>query len=553
MRTAPFTEPNKRYGTSFGWPIFRIDLTEMRKLFTYSIIIWSLAGCQSNLKPTKVDTAEPKATQLTGSELAQIHCASCHSYVSPEMLPKNIWKEDVLPAMAQRLGLYKHGVLNDSIFGNAENAKAVKQAHIYPEHPIIAQEDWRKLEEFYTQNAPEKLTSPVYNESIDLNLKQFEYREVEFGHRPPMTTMVKIRPNQEGILFADGKPKSNVLSFLDAQQQLQKNILTFNTPIQWEQKGDSSQLLSVGKNIFPNDLPKGSLQGLSNIGDDSAQVRLTPILKGLQRPIHMAYGDLTVNGQEDVVICEYGDHTGQLVLYENRENQWQPKVIKKASGAIKSVIKDVNKDGKLDIICLMAQGDEGIYYFENQGNGNFQEKRWLRFSPLNGSQNFEYIDFNGDGFDDLLYVCGDNADKTPILKDYHGVYIYLNDGEMNFDKAYFFRMNGAYNALPIDFDKDGDLDIAAISFFPDYANRPEESFVYLENKGNLKFSAQSFPKASNGRWLVMDAGDIDGDGDVDLALGSFVYFLAKGDTTGLSKRWLSESPSVAILENMYIP
>ena len=49
--------------------------------------------------------------------------------------------------------------------------------------------------------------------------------------------------------------------------------------------------------------------------------------------------------------------------------------------------------------------------------------------------------------------------------------------------------------------------------------------------------------------MVMDAGDMDADGDIDLALGSFVYFLPAGDTTGLGKKWLSTSPSVVVLEN----
>src|SRR5690606_6312476 len=184
------------------------------------------------------------------------------------------------------------------------------------------------------------------------------------------------------------------------------------------------------------------------------------------------------------------------------------------------------------------------FYYENQGGGSFKEKRLLTFSPLNGSQYMEMADFDKDGNLDILYVCGDNADKSPILKDYHGIYIFLNDGNDHFKQAYFYQLNGAYKAMARDYDLDGDLDIAAISFFPDYRNCPEESFVYLENKGNLKFGDHTFPEATKGRWIVMDAGDIDGDGDIDLALGSFVYFLAQGDTTGLSKKWLEESPSV---------
>lgn len=213
------------------------------------------------------------------------------------------------------------------------------------------------------------------------------------------------------------------------------------------------------------------------------------------------------------------------------------------------MIKDMNGDGLQDVMALMAQGDEGVFYYENQGNGSFGEKRLLSFLPLNGSQYMELADFNDDGLDDILYVCGDNADKTPILKPYHGVYIFLNQGGLDFQQSFFYPLNGAYKAIPRDYDLDGDLDIAAISFFPDYYSSPEESFVYLENVGDMKFDDFSFPEATNGRWIVMDAEDMDADGDVDLALGSFVYFTALGDTTGLGQKWLSKGPSVVVLEN----
>lgn len=147
-------------------------------------------------------------------------------------------------------------------------------------------------------------------------------------------------------------------------------------------------------------------------------------------------------------------------------------------------------------------------------------------------------------------MCGDNADKSPILKNYHGIYIFLTDGKANFKQAYFYQLNGAYKAIVRDYDLDGDPDIAAISFFPDYLRYPEESFIYLKNKGNLKFEDYSFPEAAKGRWAaVMDAEDMGGDGDTDIVLGSFVYFLPQSDTTGLGKKWLSPGPSVIVLEN----
>ena len=65
----------------------------------------------------------------------------------------------------------------------------------------------------------------------------------------------------------------------------------------------------------------------------------------------------------------------------------------------------------------------------------------------------------------------------------------------------------------------------------------------------MTFEEFSFPESTKGRWIVMDAEDMDADGDIYLALGSFVYFIPAGDTTGLGKKWLSTSPSVVVLEN----
>jgi hypothetical protein len=97
-----------------------------------------------------------------------------------------------------------------------------------------------------------------------------------------------------------------------------------------------------------------------------------------------------------------------------------------------------------------------------------------------------------------------------------------------------------------DYDGDGDLDIAAISFFADYAHQPEESFVYLENKGNFDFHPYSFPEATMGRWISMDAGDIDGDGKLDIILGDFSI----GPVMMKQKTDWKHSPPFVILKNI---
>jgi len=127
----------------------------------------------------------------------------------------------------------------------------------------------------------------------------------------------------------------------------------------------------------------------------------------------------------------------------------------------------------------------------------------------------------------------------------------LNDGTNHFKEAFFYPMYGAYKAVARDFDGDGDLDIAAIAFFPDFEQAAPENFVYLENRGAMKFKPFHCPESQAGRWIVMDVGDWDGDGDDDLALGSFV----RGPTTipvplATRERWRSDGCALLLLENL---
>jgi hypothetical protein len=253
-----------------------------------------------------------------------------------------------------------------------------------------------------------------------------------------------------------------------------------------------------------------------------------PVLvqNSLHRPVNSLVEDLDGDGKPEIVVCEYGNYTGRLTLLkEVAGNRFQRKTLLNLPGTLRTEARDMDGDGKLDLVVLVAQGDEGIYILFQKKDLQFEAERVLCFPPVWGTSWMEVVDYEGDGDMDIITVNGDNADFSYTMKPYHGLRVFINDGKNKFSEALFYPINGATRVLVKDFDEDGDLDLAVCAYFPDYLGSPTQSFVYLENRAAAKFefAAHTFPEAVGGRWLVMAAGDADGDGDVDLALGSFPH------------------------------
>jgi hypothetical protein len=127
--------------------------------------------------------------------------------------------------------------------------------------------------------------------------------------------------------------------------------------------------------------------------------------------------------------------------------------------------------------------------------------------------------------------------------------LYKNDGKGNFTidtNAFPLSEDNTSIVIANDFDGDGDLDIATISFFADYNLQPQEGFVYLENKGDFKFIPFTLPETKSGRWLTMDAGDLNGDGKPDIVLGNCSFGPSiKGS---VYERW-KKGPPFLVLKN----
>lgn len=198
-------------------------------------------------------------------------------------------------------------------------------------------------------------------------------------------------------------------------------------------------------------------------------------------------------------------------------------------------------------MVLFAHDDEGIWMFTNDRQGGFRSENILRFPLVFGSTSFQLTDINKDGLKDIILTNGDNADYSPVLKPYHGLRIYLNKGGYEYEEAYFYPVNGTTKAIAEDFDNDGDLDIATISFFADMKSDLSGSFIYFEQKNELTFDPLVVPIQEYGRWIVMDAVDFDRDGDVDIVLGNFSRWFMNEEN--FEQTWNTQIPILLLLNN----
>jgi FG-GAP-like repeat len=471
-----------------------------------------------------------------GKMLAIKYCASCHLFPEPHLLDKETWTKYVLPNMGLRLGLKESGQNPYTDLAEADQ-KRLKELAIYPEIPLLTKEEWADIVQFYTQNAPSELQVPeasVY--PIAPDLPQFKAVLLTlFSKKVPKTTLLKFDKTTTQLYVGDAQ---NELYMADSSLRLKKTWQTISPAVDIDfPKNKTPRLLTIGT-VRPSDQKQGQWASLdTNLAKQSFQ--------NLQRPVSFAARDVNQDGKEDVIIAQFGNHSGKLSWFD-AANPQKEQILKAMPGARKIEVRDVNGDKKPDIVVLMAQAYEEVLIFYNQGKGQFKEKKVIQLPPVYGVSHVESADFNKDGKLDLLLTNGDNWDYSAIRKPYHGIRIYLNDGRDNFKEALFLPLFGASKAMARDFDKDGDLDIAAIAFYTEL-DQPEHNFLYFENNGNLSFSAHCTPEAAQGKWLAMETGDFDKDGDEDIVLGS--YFHTLGEMTQLMFKGIATFPQLLVLKN----
>lgn len=221
----------------------------------------------------------------------------------------------------------------------------------------------------------------------------------------------------------------------------------------------------------------------------------------------MIVKDLNGDGKKDILVASVFDD--KVAWYpSNGDGTFgaQQVITTSADGATCVAAGDLNGDGRIDVVSGSIN-DNKIAWYSRNANGSYTTQPAITNSA-NYPTSVEIADLNGDGLQDIIFVS------------HYGKAIYWarNNGGGSFQAPAVLigDLNYPWPAVVADLDGDGKMDIAT-------ATINSRSVEWYKGNGNGTFGPKILLTPLNqdelGGTLSMCSGDIDGDGYVDLITG----------------------------------
>jgi len=312
------------------------------------------------------------------------------------------------------------------------------------------------------------------------------------------------------------------------------------TVVDLDRDGDLDVLVAVLGRYMPTDEHVGKAVWLQNDGQNEFTTRI--ILDNVGRVTDVEPGDFDDDGDLDLAIAVFGHYRGKVVWMENDgKHLFREHELLAVAGAIHVPTGDFDGDGDLDIAVLLSQDEESVLAFENSGSKTFRPLRRRLFMSSNfdlGTAGLLPCDLDQDGKADFLLVAGDNLElQVNHPQPWHGCIWLKNLGDWKFEPKRLATFGGTYSAAVGDIDGDGDLDVALVSMFNKWHQEETASSVWLENDGNQVFRTWRIDTAPI-QLATVACGDLNGDNRADIVAGSF-HVIPPFERIGRITTWLS--------------